>query len=63
MRVSEEIKFYAEESLLDLFTMIDQWKGEKLQSVLVSLRDINIMKEHIEDLEMELYGNAEEQVS
>jgi len=63
MIVMEEIVFYAEDSLLDLFVIIDKWRNEKLQSVLVSLRDINIMKEHIEDLESELYGTAEELAS
>ena len=63
MIVMEEIVFYAEDSLLDLFVMIDKWRDQQLKSVLVSLRDINIMKEHIEDLESELYGTVEELVS
>ena len=63
MILKEEIVFYAEDSLQDLFNMIDKWKDQKLKSILVSIRDINIMKEHIEDLESELYGNTEEKIS
>jgi len=41
----------AEDSLIDLFNMIDIWSDLKLDSVEISLVDLRLMKQHIEDLE------------
>ena len=50
------IKVYAEDSLLDLFTMIQHWNKQKHEETLISLQDLTLMMNHIEDLELELYG-------
>ena len=47
---------YAESSLLDLFTVINIWNRRRLEVVHISLEDLTLMKNHIEDLELELYG-------
>lgn len=53
---------YAEDSLLNLFEMINQWNKNKEVSVDISLTDLTLMKNHIEDLELELYGSDSEGV-
>jgi len=49
---------HAEDSLLDLFDVIDGWNKQKLESVNISLVDLTLMKNHIEDLELELFGTG-----
>ena len=51
-----EIKVHAEDSLLDLFEIINRWNNEHVQSVCISLTDLTLMKNHIEDLELESEG-------
>jgi len=46
------IKVYAEDSLLNLFEMINRWNRDKLLGVYISLQDLTLMKNHIEDLEL-----------
>ena len=58
MKAIEEVKVYAEDSLFDLFDVIDDWNEERLDSVVVSLTDLTLMKNHIEDLELELFGSG-----
>ena len=48
------MQIYAEDSLLDLFEMINKWNKEKQDSVQISLTDLTLMMNHIEDLEMEV---------
>jgi len=50
---------HAEDSLLDLFDVIDGWNMQKLESINISLVDLTLMKNHIEDLELELFGIEE----
>ena len=50
---------HAEDSLLDLFDVIDGWNKQKLESINISLVDLTLMKNHIEDLELELFGTEE----
>ena len=50
------IKVYAEDSLLDLFAVINIWNRQRLEVVQISLEDLTLMMNHIEDLELELYG-------
>ena len=50
------MKVYAENSLLDLFEIIKRWNQQRLESVTISLEDLTLMMNHIEDLELELYG-------
>jgi len=59
MSTAEEVKVYAEDSLLDLFTAIDGWNKEKITSVQISLQDLTLMMNHIEDLELELFGGED----
>ena len=53
---------YAESSLLDLFTVINIWNRRRLEVVQISLEDLTLMKNHIEDLELELYGVDEKEI-
>ena len=57
--MNENIKVYAENSLMDLFRVIDGWNKDKLEKVTISLEDLTLMKNHIEDLEQEVYGTFE----
>ena len=50
------IKVYAEDSLLDLFSIINKWNNKHVKSVQISLTDLTLMMNHIEDLELELFG-------
>ena len=56
------VKIYAEDSLLDLFTVINIWNRRRLNIVQISLVDLTLMKNHIVDLELELFGVDEEQL-
>ena len=51
------MKVYAEDSLLDLFSVIHQWNTQRLRSVEISVEDLTLMMNHIEDLELELFGS------
>ena len=53
------IEVHAKDSLENLFTIINRWNKEKVQSVVISLEDLTLMKNHIEDLELEVYGSQE----
>ena len=50
------IKVYAADSLLDLFAVINDWNRQRLEVTNISLEDLTLMKNHIEDLELELFG-------
>ena len=50
------IEVYAKDSLENLFEVIDRWNKESVQSVTISLEDLTLMKNHIEDLELEVDG-------
>ena len=50
------IKIYAEDSLLDLFAVINNRNMQDVESVQISLTDLTLMMNHIEDLELELFG-------
>jgi len=52
----KKVKAYAEDSLMNLFDVIDRWNDEHVQSVCISLTDLTLMKNHIEDLELEEYA-------
>ena len=54
--MNEEVKVYAEDCLLDLFRVIDGWNEEKIATTVISLQDLTLKKNHIEDLELEVYG-------
>lgn len=58
METRDEVKVYAEDSLLDLFSVIDGWNEQRLESVEISLEDLTLMMNHIEDLELEVYGSS-----
>lgn len=45
------LEVYAKDSLDDLFIVIDKWNQEGIQSVTISLEDLTLMKNHIEDLD------------
>ena len=57
--MKEKIKCIAEHSLEDLSTQIYQWRREGLQSVEISLQDLVLLVNHIEDLELEIFGSCE----
>jgi len=46
----------AKDSLLDLFKFIDIKNKAKVESIVISMEDLTLMKNHIEDLEMEVEG-------
>jgi len=48
---------YADCSIFDLFDVIDEWNNCKIETTVISLRDLTLMKNHIEDLELEVYGD------
>ena len=50
------MKVYAENQLSDLFDFIDECNENEMEEVLISLEDLTIMKNHIEDLELEAYS-------
>ena len=51
------MKVYAANQLSDLFDHIDKCNEEKMEETVISMDDLTIMKNHIEDLEMEAEGN------
>ena len=53
--MSDEIKVYAEDCLDDLIVQIYKWSAEGLESVEVSITDLLLLANHVEDLEMELF--------
>ena len=55
------IKVYAEDSLEDLFKVINVWNSQKLEQIQISLEDLTLMMNHIEDLELELFGSNEDE--
>ena len=57
------VKVYAEDSLLDLFAVIDTWNKARVESINISLVDLTLMKNHIEDLELELFGSDEKEMT
>ena len=59
--MNKEIKVYAEDSLLNLFDIINMWNKQKLETAEVSLTDLTLMMNHIEDLELELFGSDTKQ--
>lgn len=52
--MSDEIKVYAADCLNNLIIQIYKWSGEGLESVEVSITDLILHANHVEDLEMEL---------
>ena len=48
---------YADCSMFDLFDVIDEWNKAKIETTIIQLRDLTLMKNHIEDLELEVYGD------
>ena len=49
-------KVYAEDCMQDLIEQIYKWSAEGKESVDVSMTDLVLMANHIEDLELEVYG-------
>lgn len=54
--MNEEIKVYASDCMDDLIKQIYKWAHEDRESVEVSITDLILMANHIEDLEEEVYG-------
>jgi len=54
--VNEKIKCIAENSLDDLAKQIYKWANEDLYSVEISVQDLVLLINHIEDVELELFG-------
>jgi len=52
-----EIKVYAKDCMPDLIKQIYKWNEENRESVEVSITDLLLMANHIEDLELEVYGD------
>ena len=57
--MNKNIKVYACDSMLDLISQIYKWSKEGRESVEVSMSDLVLMANHIEDLELEVYGTFE----
>jgi len=55
MNENETIKVYAEDCMADLIVQIYKWSAEDRESVEVSMTDLVLMANHIEDLEGELF--------
>jgi len=55
----EKIKVYGEDCMADLIKKIYKWSSNGLESVEVSMTDLLLMANHIEDLELEVYGTFE----
>jgi len=55
-------RIYAEDSLFDLFRVINIWNRRRIDIVQISLVDLTLMKNHIEDLELELFGVDKERL-
>ncbi len=56
MNENEIIKVYAADCMQDLIVQIYKWSAEGKESVDVSMTDLVLMAKHIEDLELEVYG-------
>jgi len=56
--MSSEVKVYAEDCLDDLIKQIYKWRLEGLVSVEISTTDLVLLANHIEDLELELFGDT-----
>jgi hypothetical protein len=56
--MNENIKVYASDCMPDLIKQIYKWSKEGYKSVEVSITDLVLMANHIEDLEMEVYGTV-----
>ena len=54
--MNEKIKCIAENSLDDLAKQIYKWANEDLYSVEISVQDLVLLINHIEDVELELFG-------
>ena len=52
-----KIKVYANDCMPDLIKQIYKWNEENRESVEVSITDLLLMANHIEDLELEVYGS------
>jgi len=57
--MNKNIKVYAENCMPDLIKQIYKWSSNGLESVEVSMTDLLLMANHIEDLELEVYGTFE----
>ena len=57
--MNETIKIYAQDCMPDLLKQIYKWNEEGRESVEVSIIDLLLMANHIEDLELEVYGSCE----
>jgi len=57
--MNEKIKVYAENCMPDLIKQIYKWSEDGRESVEVSIIDLLLMANHIEDLELEVYGSCE----
>jgi len=53
--MNENIKVYAENCMPDLIKQIYKWSKEGRDSVEISITDLVLMANHIEDLQMELF--------
>ncbi|QSZ41220.1 hypothetical protein GJV85_03525 [Sulfurimonas aquatica] len=56
--MNENKKVYAKDSINDLIFQIYKWSKKGLASVEVSITDLVLMANHIEDLELEVYGSG-----
>lgn len=54
--MNEKIKVYAEDCMADLIKQIYKWRKEGRESVEVSMTDLVLLANHIEDLELAVYG-------
>jgi len=57
MTENETITIYAENCMADLIKQIYQWSAEDRESVEVSITDLVLIANHIEDLELEMYDS------
>ena len=55
-----EVPCIAENCLEDLSTQIYQWRREGLESVEISLQDLVLLVNTVEDLELEIFGSCTE---
>jgi hypothetical protein len=61
--MNENIKVYANDCMPDLIKQIYKWSEEGRESVEVSITDLLLMANHIEDLELEVYGEEFEAIN
>jgi len=57
--MNEKIRCIAEDSMDDLSKQIYKWASEDIYSVEISVQDLILMINHIEDLELELFSSQE----